>query len=202
MIRLRDDCLLVQQPSGQMIPCAVEQVTIELMSETAGIMDPEIIRHAAAGVLHFFKVELKKESVTLGEFAEALARVLRGFGVGVECSPEYKTTAAPAHSVVFELAAGDTRSVDAVADLREVVTASGSEYELGFFLRLRAILARSLRESPRTVRFVGLRGCVKQLMGRRRWCHPCRRMEEQIIDFLRESFRAEDRSQGIWLLVR
>ncbi len=202
MIRLRDDCLLVQQPSGQMIPCAVEQVTLELMGETIGVVDPEIIRHAAAGVLHFFKVELKKETVTLGEFAEALARVLRGFGVGVECSPVYQTTAPSPNSVVFELTGADSGGVDAVADLREVVTASGPEYELGFFPRLRGILARSLRECPRTVRFVGLRGCVKQLMGRRRWCRRCQQMEEQIVGFLRESFRAEDRSRGIWLLVR
>lgn len=201
MIRLREDCLLVQQPSGQMIPCGVEQVTLELMGETVGLMDPEIIRHAAAGVLHFFKVELKKETVTLGEFAEALARVLRGFGVGVECTTVDKSTTSPANSVLIEAGGAAPGDIDAVADLREVATASGTEYELGFFLRLRGILGRSLQESPQTVRFVGLRGCVKQLMGRRRWCRRCRRMEEQIVGFLRESFRADHRSRGVWLLV-
>ncbi|MSU37320.1 MAG: hypothetical protein EXS36_19930 [Pedosphaera sp.] len=201
MIRLREDCLLVQQSSGQMVPCGVEQVTIELMGETVGLMDPEIIRDAAAGVLHFFKVELKKETVTLGEFAEALARVLRGFGVGVECMAVDKSTIAPPNSGLIEVEGGASSSLDAVADLREVATASGTEYELGFFPRLRGILGRSLQERLRTVRFVGLRGCVKQLMGRRRWCRHCRRMEEQIVGFLRESLRADDRSRGVLLLV-
>jgi hypothetical protein len=40
-----------------------------------------MLRHAAASVFHYFKVELERETVTVGEFAGALEKVLRGLGL-------------------------------------------------------------------------------------------------------------------------
>jgi hypothetical protein len=48
------------------------------------LVDPEILKNAAATVLHYFRVELCRDTVTLGEFSEALERVLRKFGVSVQ----------------------------------------------------------------------------------------------------------------------
>jgi len=41
--------------------------------------DEEFVKEASAAVLHYFKQEQGRDSVTLGEFAEALEKVLQGF---------------------------------------------------------------------------------------------------------------------------
>jgi hypothetical protein len=41
------------------------------------------------------------------------------------------------------------------------------------------------------VRFRGLRGCVKQLAGARRWGPRCRTLEGEIVAYLRECLSAE-----------
>src|ERR1700678_1629729 len=54
MIQLKNDCLILQTESGQQIPCSAESVTFELMGEGAQLVDPEVVRHASAAVLHYF----------------------------------------------------------------------------------------------------------------------------------------------------
>jgi len=43
--------------------------------------DPELVGHAANAVFHYFKHELGYQTVTLGEFAAALEKVLDGFNL-------------------------------------------------------------------------------------------------------------------------
>ena len=62
---------------------------------------------------------------------------------------------------------------------------------LFFFPRLRAELQRHLQQTPRMVRFRGLRGCVKQLTGARRWSRRCETLEREIVAYLRECLSAE-----------
>jgi hypothetical protein len=83
MIQLNPDCLIFQTSNGEHIPCSAELVTIELMGETASLVDPEVIRNASAAVLHYFKHELGRTSVSVAEFSSALEKVLRGFGFDV-----------------------------------------------------------------------------------------------------------------------
>jgi hypothetical protein len=187
MIQLRDDCLLIQQPSGETIPCSAQEVTIELAGGASGDVDPEVIRHAAAAVLHYFKVELGREFVTIAEFSAALGRVLRGFGFEVECAEEPNA---------------DKRPTVIRADLRQIAQASGKAFELCFFTRVRSVLIDALDHTPRAVEFHGLRGCVKQLMGARRWCNRCRSFEEQLVDYLRECLIREPKRNGVALLVQ
>src|SRR5580700_6870048 len=83
MILLRADCLIFQTTDGEQIPCSAEWVTMELMGEGVALIDPEIVHHASAAVLHYFKDELQREHVSVGEFAVALEKALRGFGLSV-----------------------------------------------------------------------------------------------------------------------
>jgi hypothetical protein len=186
MIQLRDDCLLLQKETGETVPCTAEHITVELMGGALGDLDAETVRNAAAGVLHYFKAELGKEFVTVGEFAQALARVLNGFGFAIECSS----------------VGGGVEAQVATADLRELAKASDKGFELEFFSRLRETLHNTLAETPRAVQFHGLRGCVKQLAGARRWCPRCRRLHEQIVDFLRLCLSQDARGRGCALVVR
>ncbi len=184
MIQLRSDCLAFETATGESIPCAAEQVTVELIGEAVASLDKDLVRQAAAAVLHYFKHELGRSFVTVGEFTMALERVLHGFGLEVQCTPSVP----PAPRV-------------AESDLRQLACQSGQGFELIFFQRLREELRTQLRQSPRVLRFKGLRGCVKQLVGARRWSGRCQQLNDQIVDYLRHCLGAQKDAPSCALVV-
>lgn len=183
MIALSEDCLLFQMSNGECVPFSAEMISIELMGETSDLFDADFVKHAAASVFHYFKIELDRERVSVGEFVGALEKVLRGFALNAQ-SPQ----TAPANVLEF--------------DLRHLARNSDDAYELAFFPRLRDELRDRLKRSPQVVHFQNLRGCVKQLVGARRWCSRCRSLHEQIIEFLRNCMSAEAEHGNCALLVR
>ncbi len=183
MISLSQNCLLFELASGESIPFSSEMISIELMGDAAAKFDPDLIQHAAASVFHYFRVELARQSVTVGEFAEALEKVLHGLGFYVPPVADQD---------------GSTRG----ADLRRLARESGDARELVFFPRLRNELRTLLRASPRLVRFRGLRGCVKHLTGARRWSPRCEDLRDQIVGYLRECLRNESREAECLLVVK
>lgn len=186
MIQLNQDALLFQMPGGDTIPCSAEMVTVQLIGDDQTQLDPEVIRNAAQAVLHFFKNEQGRTHVSLGEFAEALANVLRSFGLAVT---EAQVTSDP--------------PAPAGCDLRRLASEAGEACELAFFPRLRAELRRQL-ESPEAppLRFTGLRPCVKQLAGARRWCTRCQELSDRIILFIRDCLTSEHLEASRPLLVK
>jgi hypothetical protein len=66
---------------------------------------------------------------------------------------------------------------------------------------LRNELRVQLRQSPRVVRFRGLRGCVKQIAGARRWSQRCEQLQDQIVEFLRQCMNQETEKAGCALVV-
>lgn len=183
MILLRSDCLVFEMNNGDHIPCSVSNVTVELLGGAMEHLDREVVQHAAAAVLHYFHHELQRTTVTLSEFTEALEKALRGLGLNVTCGPEAKTE----------------RAAD--WDLRRLAMESGYEFELGFFNRLRAEVRKELAEAPQMIRFSGLRPCVKQLSGARRWSPRCQQLSDQIVEFLRGCVSSENPSQPCGLTV-
>ena len=179
MIQLHPDCLIFQTSSGESIPCSAEVVTIELVGDSK--LDPEIVREAASAVVYYFRNELGRDNVSIEEFSRALQKVL--------CRLGYDVTTADSDS--------DGKDMDealdrlAIANLPELATSSGKGCELFFFQRLRTELRTQLKTAPRVVRFQGLRTCVKQLAGRQRWCPRCQKLNDQIVDYLRECFGSE-----------
>jgi len=184
MIQFHTDALWFRTPEGQLVPCSAEAVALELSGDTGGLLDPEMVYHAAQAVLHYFKQDLGRSQVSVGEFAQTLATVLRGLGMSPATEPE-----APAPERVAE------------ADLRRLACEAGEGFELGFFSRLRTELRQTLMHSPRVVRFRGLRGCVKRLTGAGRWSPRCQQMNDHIVDYLRECLGAEECSQPCSLVV-
>ena len=184
MIALQSDCLLFQLASGESIPCSAETISFEITGNSGGLLEPEMLHHAAASVFHYFKSELRRETVTVGEFALALEKVLRGLGLviragGIEPQPPD---------------AGAT-------DLGRLACESADSLELFFFPRLRNELRTQLRQSPRMVHFRGLRRCVKQLAGARRWSHRCEKLQDQIVEYLRGCLTAEPEKNDCALVV-
>ena len=184
MIQLNPDCLVFKTAAGDDIPCSVELVTIELMGDAISLVDPEIIHNASAAVLHYFRTELGRHSVSVGEFSLALERVLRGFGLAVASSPDTEEPVRVAE-----------------ADLCALASLAGKGFELLFFPHLREEMRRKINEAPHVVRFKGLDDCVKQLIGARRWSQRCEVLSDQIVDYLRHCLSAEPKSSACALVV-
>ena len=184
MITLAADCLLFQMASGEAIPFSAEMISVELMGDQAKRFDAEFVRHAASAVLHYFKHELQRQTVSVGEFAQALEKVLRGFRLAAPQGPAGLATRRVCES-----------------DLSRLASESGEGCELFFFPRLRDELRRQLQQTPQVVRFRGLRGCVKQLTGARRWSQRCQQLEEQIVQYLRECMGAEAGEKELALVI-
>src|SRR5205085_12161208 len=119
MIALASDCLLFRTANGESVALSIEMISVELMGETCELFDPEFVRHAANAVFHYFKHELQRQTVTVGEFAGALEKVLRGFALTARSSAQTKNIRG-----VLE------------ADLSRLARESGKGCELFFFPRL------------------------------------------------------------------
>jgi hypothetical protein len=182
MIALQSGCLLFKLADGESIPCAAEMVTVEIIGCPGALFDPELIQNATASVFHYFRHELKRETVTVGEFAGALEKVLCNLG--------------------FIVSSGGIEPRETIeTDLGRLAREAAGSLELFFFPRLRDELRARLRQSPRVLRFRGLRGCVKQVAGARRWSARCDRMRDQIVGYLRECLVAEPEQNECSLVV-
>ena len=177
MIALRSDCLLFKLNNGESVPCSSEMITVEIVGEAETTPDQEMLRHAAASVFHYFKFELERESVTVAEFSRALEKVLAHLGYTIHTHES------------------------STADLIQLLREAGDSRELLFFPRLRDELRVQLRQSPSVVHFRGLRGCVKQLAGVRRWSSRCEELQDQIVSYLRECLSAEPEPAKCALVV-
>lgn len=187
MILLRQDCLVFKMSSGEKIPCSAEKVTIELMGETAELVDQQLIKDAAETVLHYFKNELNRDSVSVAEFSLALEQVLRGLGLEVKSSGD----ASPASAVTLILD----------SDLGDLARESGKAIELIFFPRLRKEMQILLQRTPGLVRFKGLRNCVMDLTGAKRWTLRCQALSDQIVEYLRCCLKSEEKAADCAMLI-
>jgi hypothetical protein len=188
MIQLKHDCLIFQTSDGDQIPCSAEWVTLELMGEGAEWIDPVLVQNASAAVLHYFKQELSRDFVSVSEFAVALEKVLRGFGLSVFADSQ------PASAPVVEKCILDS-------NLQELASVTGTGFELLFFPHLREEVRLKMEQSPHVLRFHGLRDCVKQLAGSDRWSRRCQILSDQIVEYLRCCWHTERASQSCALIV-
>ncbi len=187
MITLAEDCIVFRDASGEGIPCSAEMISVELIGENATMFDAEFVKQAAGAVLHYFRDELGRQTVTMAEFSLALENVLRGFKLAAKKSK--KTAADPAARV-------------AQSDLCRLVAESDNGGELIFFPRLRDELRAQLQQSPRMLCFRGIRRCVKQLIGARRWSGRCQSLQDQIVEYLRTCMSRENAAADCALVVK
>jgi len=182
MIALGGDFLVFRLASGESVPLSSDMVSADLAQGAGEHFEPEFVDHAASAVFHYYKHELGRETVTLGEFAQTLEKVLCGFKLE-----------APKHSSCC-LRVRES-------DLSRLAGENEIGCELFFFPRLRNELRTQLKESPRVVRFRGLRRCVKHLAGAQRWCERCQSLQDRIVDFLRECLSVEEKHSDFALVV-
>jgi hypothetical protein len=178
------DELLIELPNGRKALISIEKLSEELAEAAKDSEEPELLAQAARAVIHYFKHELGRQRLTLAELARALEKVLR-YLRQVQASKDCDG-AAPE---VVE------------ADLGLLAEEAAAGGELFFFPRLRRELKRILLCRPRVLRFRGLRGCVKQLVGAQRRGLRCRQLEEQIVGYLRRCLCVEAGRQGLVMVV-
>ncbi|SPE53323.1 conserved hypothetical protein [Verrucomicrobia bacterium] len=184
MIALASECLVFQRPDGESIACSPESLSTELLGESAKFLDSEIVRHAAKAVFYYFKHDLGRQSVSVGEFAQAMEKALRGL------------------DRTAQQVAGQLTSVKRVLEL-DLFGLAGEVGggELFFLPRLRAELREHLERRPQVLRFRGLRNCVKLLLGAQRWTRHCRHLEERILGYLDQCLSAEAGPHELALVV-
>ena len=183
MILLSRDYLLFELESGERIPFSAETVSVQLTCGEESPFDADFLEQAIKAVFHYFQNELSRESVTVAELSVAMERVLRGFLRGEDQPAEVL-----AQDPVAE------------ADLRRLLD-EADHTELLFFPRLRDELRAQLRTQPRMLRFRGLRGCVKQLAGVRRWTPRCQDLQDRIVEYLRACAAADSAGRDCALVV-
>ncbi|MEI7728600.1 MAG: hypothetical protein WCO56_03480 [Verrucomicrobiota bacterium] len=183
MIQLRCDCLVFETEAGELLPMSAADLAGKLLAEFPGRVDRELVDNALEAVVYFFRQEQGRDSITVAEFTRVFETVLRGLGVSLVNAGE-----SPAASV-------------ADSDLERLASASGEGFELMFFRLLREEMQRQLAIAPALVRFRGLRGCVKQLLGTRRWNNQCQRLQDQIVEFLRDCLKQREGSTDCGLMV-
>jgi hypothetical protein len=165
MIQLHPDYLLLETSAGKIIPCSAELVAVELIGEGSEDFDPHLVQQAAAAVLHYFRQDLGCSTVSVGEFSKALEQALLSLGSkGEDFAPKPEV---------------GTFDLQLLADKQE------GGLQLSFFPQLRDALRSRLAKSPKVLRFFGLRGCVKQLIGAKRWDRRCQALQDQIVAYLR-----------------
>lgn len=179
MTPLPHDSLVFKLATAGPIPCTEGAVQFEVGGDAATFVDAEFLRHAAAAVLDYFRNELNRSSVTPQEFTSALETILHSFGL-------------------TQISAEKSEAQIADSDLSKLAE---DGMELLFFQRLREELRRQLQPAPRVVRFHGLRDCVKKLTGAKRWSDRCQKLNDQIVEFLRNSLSAETPARPCGLVV-
>jgi hypothetical protein len=184
MILLADNFLFFKLPSGESVPFSAEMISVELADGSGKPFEQDFVEHAAASVFHYFKNDLGRKTVSVAEFASAFESVLNGLGLKLDSGR------------VAEL-----RDEAANKDLQLLAFHAGDACELAFFPRLRTAVHAQFQLTPRLVRFHGLRGCVKRLLGAERWSPRCDRLRDQIIEFLRRTLHKETAGDSCALVV-
>ena len=182
MIQLHHDYLLFETAKGQLIPCSAELVAVELVGEAAGTLDPDLVQQAASAVLHYFKEDLGCTTVSVGEFSRVLEQALQALGIRSESEPAQEVS---------------PRSYD----LRQLAAGADRAFELSFFPLLRDEMRARLGHAPKVLRFHGLRQCVKQLVGTKRWSPRCQTLNDQIVEYLRACLATESTARSCGLVI-
>jgi len=206
MILLRRDCLVFETQAGTEAPCSVHEVAMGLIGQSAKWLDHEMVQHAAQAVLHYFKIEKGQTTVSMAEFCDALERVLGSLGWDGPLTNQPSLGGGAGPGVLPSLGPATKPAAicprqEVETDLQELANAEGQGGELFFYSRLRALVHARLNGPPVTLRFRGLRGCVKQLAGAKRWTSHCQSLQDQILNYLRTCLTVEPHREGCLLVV-
>ena len=168
MIQARENLVWVANAAGH-LEAFDEQRLAESVRRAGGSDEEEArdVAEAIAGaVYHYVREHARDRLVTVAEIGEMVQALLAMLGYD-ETSERYSG-----------------QSARTEIRLDEVAAAGGAGFELAFFRELDVALSATTNGELRRVRLSGLRACVLQLRGTRRWSVACRRLAEEILGYV------------------
>ncbi|MGD1019916.1 MAG: ATP cone domain-containing protein [Verrucomicrobiia bacterium] len=169
MIQLQTDVLWVRAEDGRLAPFDEHRLalSIQKVAENVGHSDWWLAESIAAAVHAFAAKSRSDRIIPSQEIAEIVATVLATLG----------------YDWISEAYAGDSNRV--AIHLNELVWRASAGFELEFFQQLDHALGAAANRRLVAMRIDGLRACVMQLRGTRRWTAECRRLAEDIVEHVR-----------------
>ena len=76
MITLGTDCLLFELNNGESVPLSADMISVELTGNKSEYFDSHFVQHAAQAVFYYFKHDLGRLTVSVGEFVFQLVESL------------------------------------------------------------------------------------------------------------------------------
>jgi hypothetical protein len=170
MIQLHDDIAWVKFADGRLVPFDEHQLalSIDRVAERVGDSGWWLAESIAAAV-HVYAVKSRADGVIASsEIGEIVAAVLSTLG----------------YDRISEAYAGRPDRV--AIHLNELTGRRSPVFELEFFQRLDRALGAAANRRLSVMEVDGLRACVMQLRGARRWTAGCRRVAEDLVEYVRE----------------
>lgn len=171
MIQLLEDMVWVKFEDGHMAPFDEQRLALSIqdVAERAGHSDWWLAESVAAAV-HAYAVKCRSDSVIPSrEIVEIVVAVLATLGF----------------EKISEAYAGHEHC--AAIHLNDLAAKMGAAaFELEFFRQLDHELKAASDHRLSVIEVDGLRACVMQLRGARRWNSGCRKLAEEIVEYVRE----------------
>jgi len=204
MIRLRTDFLVFKTNEG-LIPCPADAVVCELLGSSKALIPDHVREQISWTLVYYFREEQGREIVTLDEFLDTLAQILRGLGYQVVVDSTYSESEAASFQSSKANRGAHTSLATSIPrqtlDLTQLSQQQEWTSELHFYEQLRQELDQRLRNDPAVLEIRGLRSCVKRLASRKRWCPTCRTVAAQLLSFLQDRFYEQTQRYSYAVLV-
>jgi hypothetical protein len=169
MILPQHDLAWVRTADGAARPFDENQLAASIDSAARHLGgEHEWLAHSVAAAIHLYACEcLPQRTIAADEIAEVVEAVLMKLGY-TELAMAYRQ-----------------RHQTAEVRLDGITGQSPAGFELEFFRQLDTALRPITSEDLAVMHLRGLRGCVMQLRGARRWCVGCRSLAEEIVEHVR-----------------
>jgi hypothetical protein len=170
MIQQLEDIAWVKFEDGHMAPFDEQRLALSIqhVAERAGHSDWWLAESVAAAV-HAYAIKCRSDGVIPSrEIVEIVVAVLSTLGFQ-NISQAY---ARHEHSAAIHL--------------NDLAMRGGASFELEFFRQLDHELKAASDRRLSVIEVDGLRACVMQLRGARRWNSGCRKLAEEIVEYVRE----------------
>lgn len=169
MILAREEIAWVRSEDGRLTPFDAHRLadSIQLAARGAGHADWWLAESVAAAVQLYARQCLRGSTIAMQEMVEIVVAVLSALG----------------YTEISEAYAQQRRRVRIQLD--ELSARADEVFELRFFRELDGALNAATDKRLSLLEVRGLRRCVMQLRGVRRWDAACRRLAEEIVQYIR-----------------
>ncbi|MEI6082874.1 MAG: hypothetical protein WCS70_01085 [Verrucomicrobiota bacterium] len=183
MIQLREEIAWVRDSQDRLTPFDVARLAASIHGAVAVAGAAEhLLAESVASAIHLYTRDVcQRQTIAAVEIAELVNAVLTMLGLE-EIARAYEQRRQWTEIRLDQLSAT-------------------ADFELGFYRRLNSELNAVVDDELELVQLRGLRACVMQLQGARRWGESCRALADDIVGFVRDRVRQVRRASSTALCV-